>query len=114
MPVEYVRRPTDAEARERARAHVTGQARRGESPSTFDPADLAWAFAGLEAALVELEQEAEQVREAQRERERAKPRQRDLERMTATVLKEWDAAAKAERLAKVDAEARKRLGWDKT
>jgi hypothetical protein len=110
-PTLYVRETTDEEARARSRERVAREVRRaGLAPRDVASAeDLAWAFAGHEAELQELEQQAAEVPAAEAQQLEQRERSRALQAMTDRVLQEQDA----ERRRKAEAEARKRLGWKK-
>src|SRR5690242_20110416 len=104
-----------SDERERGRGETVKQAainaaRRGDSPTESFGADLlAEAFTDP-AELAELERIAVETREARNARGAAIAERRLLEKETRHVLKEWDAAEQAERHAKAEAEALRRLG----
>jgi hypothetical protein len=110
VSVEYIRQKPDEEARADARERVAAAARNGRVPSLeFEPDDLRWAFEGCEHELEELDKLAAEHVAARAER-RSAVSGREIRAETERVLREWDEAARVERFAKAQAEARRRLG----
>ncbi len=68
------------------------------------------AFEGKEEALAGLWELATRVNKERAEADRVAAERRVLQDETQRVLKEWDEAEQAKRLAKAETEARKRLG----
>jgi hypothetical protein len=108
---QYLRETSDEELRARFRERVAREVRRvGLAPRDVASADdLAWAFQGHEAELEALEAEAAQTQAAQAEHQEQVERRATLQAMTAQVLAEWDEQRRRE----AEAEARKRLGWER-
>jgi hypothetical protein len=95
-----------AQQRAEAREKVAADARRGVIPSVaYQLTELQWAFADHMDELEHLEQEAHDRRAREHEAGEASIRRHAVERETERVLAEWDA----ERRAKAEAEARRRL-----
>jgi hypothetical protein len=101
-------------ARANARERAERAARTGKLPSeAFSAEDLAWAFAGRDAELAELEQQAVAVQASQAEAAARRERAETLRHMTDSVLAEWDERDRQERRRAAEAEARRRLGMEK-
>ncbi len=96
--------------RERFRARVEADAKRGTLPSdAYAVADLEEAFAGREDELADLERIADRIQLEKRERLQAIEERAVLERETKRVLDEWDREERSAKRAKATTEAKRRL-----
>ena len=111
MPAPRVRArdTTDEERRARSRERIARNVRVRRLPpdAVADPDAIAYAYTGHEEEFQALSEELEQLHAEDAEQQERAARAGDLRAMTEQVLAEQDA----ERRAKAEAEARKRLGW---
>jgi hypothetical protein len=107
MSIESVR-----QEKAKALATLEQAARRGDGPNKFKRDDVMFAVNGDPAKIDELTAIAESARADQRERVRRLAEKDDLRAATNRVLAEWETAERAERRARAEAEAKKRLGLE--
>jgi hypothetical protein len=101
----YTRETTDEERRARSRERIARIVRTRRLPPDAVADAIAYAYAGHEDELQALGEELEQLQVEDVEQQEEGARRAELARMTDRVLEEWDA----ERRAKAEAEARRRL-----